>query len=79
MRTTIRLDDQVLADAKENATRTGTTLSALIEDSLRRTLFGRGRLRRRDVPELPTFRGDGLQPGSELDNSASLLALADTE
>jgi predicted transcriptional regulator len=74
MRTTIRLDDDLLVRAKRAAVERGTTLTALIEDALRRALAP-------DVPEarpplaLPTFRGDGLQPGVDLDDTASLLDL----
>jgi predicted transcriptional regulator len=74
MRTTIRLDDDLLVRAKRAAVERGTTLTALIEEALRRALAP-------DVPEprrplaLPTFRGDGLQPGVDLDDTASLLDL----
>jgi hypothetical protein len=78
MRTTIRLDDGLLAQAKELATRTGRTLTKVIEDALREVLA------RRDASEsrkrrarLPTFAGKGLQPGVDLDDSASLIDLMD--
>jgi Arc/MetJ family transcription regulator len=72
MRTTIRLDDDLLARAKRTAAERGTTLTALIEDALRRALApGPGTDRNR--PALPTVRGDGLQPGVDLDDSAALL------
>ena len=73
MRTTIRLDDALLKAAKQHASNTGRTLTAVIEDALRRELA------RRDVeriaPELPTFRGNGTLPGVDLDSNASLLDL----
>ena len=72
MRTTIRLDDHLLLRAKRAAVERGTTLTALIEDALRRVLVSDVQPRR--PPEsLPTFRGDGLQPGVDLDDTASLL------
>jgi hypothetical protein len=79
MRTTIRLDDQLLADAKQLAARTGRTLTAVIEDALRLSLRQhRPRSRRRVV--LPTFKGgNGLQPGVDLDDSAALLDLMESE
>lgn len=76
MRTTIRLDDDLLKRAKRAAVARGTTLTALIEDALRRTLAPEPAVVRRPV-SLPTFRGDGLQPGVDLDDTASLLDLMD--
>lgn len=73
MRTTIRLDDQLMTTAKKVAVETGTTLTALIEESLRERLARRDRPRRKSTFRFPTFKGDGLQPGVDLDDSASLL------
>ena len=73
MRTTIRLDDHLLREAKQFAAQTGRTLTAVIEDALRESL---ARSRKRPLPTraaLPTFRGNGLRPGVDLDDSASLL------
>lgn len=75
MRTTIRLDDHLLAAAKRHAAETGRTLTALVADALRETLARRARPARRRRVRLPTFRGRGLQPGVDLDNSAALLDL----
>lgn len=74
MRTTIRLDDDLLRRAKRAAVERGTTLTALIEDALRRVLVAEVQPRHAAV-SLPTFRGDGLQPGADLDDTASLLDL----
>lgn len=76
MRTTIRLDDDLLRAAKRAAVERGTTLTAVIEDALRRALAP-GAVASHEEVELPTFRGDGLQPGVDLDDSASLLDLMD--
>jgi len=73
MRTTIRLDPQLLAEAKQLAARTGRTLTAVIEDALRQALAATRRPRKTRGPALPTFRGDGLQPGVDLDDTAALL------
>jgi Arc/MetJ family transcription regulator len=72
MRTTIRLDDDLLARAKRAAAERGTTLTALIEDALRRALAPRSGADR-SRPPLPTVRGDGLQSGVDLDDTAALL------
>ena len=75
-RTTIRVDEHILREAKELAAKTGRTLTAVIEDSLRQTL-ARGRDEPRKPVELPTYGGGGLQPGVDLDDSAELWDLLD--
>jgi hypothetical protein len=75
MRTTIRIDDKLLAEAKARAATSGRTLNAVVEDALREVLARRpskGGDRRVD---LPTFGGGRLLPGVDLDDSAALLAL----
>lgn len=77
MRTTVRLDDDLLRQAKALAARTGRTLTAVIEDGLREAL-GRHRRRQEQPPvALPTFRGKGLRPGVDLDDTAGLLDILD--
>jgi hypothetical protein len=79
MRTTIRLDDGLLADAKALAARSGRTLTAVIEDALREALArSRGRSRTRDVLPLSSHSG-GLQPGVDLDDTAALLDLMESD
>ena len=76
MRTTVTLDDALLAEAKELAARTGRSVSVVIEDALRQALAQRsddGGTR----PDLPAYAGDGLQPGVDLDDTAALLDLID--
>jgi hypothetical protein len=73
MRTTVRLDDDLLRQTRALAAETGRTLTAVIEDALREAL-ARQRVRRgRSRIALPTFKGQGLQPGVDLDDSAGLL------
>lgn len=76
MRTTIRLDDALLADAKAVAARTGRTLTAVIEDALRESLARSPEGPRADRP-LPVYDGDGLVPGIDLDDTAGLLSVMD--
>ena len=76
MRTTIRLADPLLREAKREAARSGMTLTAMIEEALRERLartasFAEPRPRVR----LKTFRGRGLCAGVDLDDSAALLDL----
>lgn len=73
MRTTIKIDDQLLAEAKARAVRSGRTLNALIEDALRAALSRRDSDHGRRRVELPTFPGSRLLPGVDLDDSAALL------
>jgi len=75
MRTTIRLDDRLLRLAKQRAAERGKTLNAVIEEALRASLAARPASSERVPIELPSFRGNGLQPGVDLDDSATLLDL----
>jgi hypothetical protein len=77
MRTTIRLDEQLLTAAKELAVRSRRTLTAVIEDALREAIArARGPAARSRV-RLPTYRGRGLRPGVDLDAGADLRDLMD--
>jgi len=78
MRTTINLDDDLLAAMKRLAQEQGSTLTAVIEDALRERLARRASQQR--VAEqftLHTFTGNGLLPGVDLDDSADLRELMD--
>ena len=78
MRTTVRLDDDLLSRAKQVAAATGRTLNAVIEDALRQALSGSAREGGLEPPKPTTFRGEGLQPGVDLDDSAALLEVMDS-
>jgi hypothetical protein len=72
-RTTLRLNDNLLVEAKKLAASTGRTLTAVIEDALRAALARHGQPRPRRRPTLTTFKGRGLLPGVDLDDTAALL------
>jgi hypothetical protein len=72
MRTTIRLDDHLLTQAKRLAAERRKTLTSLIEDALRQVLAERKLARTRRRVRLPVFGGK-LKTGIDLDDSASLL------
>ncbi|MEZ5330566.1 MAG: ribbon-helix-helix protein, CopG family [Thermoanaerobaculia bacterium] len=74
MRTTVRLPDELLRDAKRLAQQSDRTLTTVIETALRQ-LLDQERRAQRPRPPLPTFKGRGLQAGVDLDDSAALLAL----
>ncbi len=77
MRTTIKIDDRLLAEAKARAANSGRTLNAVVEDALRETFARRAGGKDRSRPKLPFFRGSRLAPGADLDDGASLLDLMD--
>ncbi len=73
MRTTIRLNDDLLAEAKQAAIRSGRTLTAVIEDALRQALRpAQPKAKRRRIRLASSGEG-WVRPGVNLDNSAQLL------
>lgn len=75
MRTTLRIDDQLLAEAKKWAAQTNRTLTAVIEDALREALGKRQVAAKRGHVLLTTVGGNGLREGVDIDHSAELLDL----
>jgi metal-responsive CopG/Arc/MetJ family transcriptional regulator len=57
MKTTLNIDDTVMAELKREAARQGRTMSELVETALR--LLLRSQRRRETIPPLPTFRSGG--------------------
>ena len=74
MRTTLRLDDELLEAAKAYAKQRGETLTAVFHRALREYL-ARSSAAAEVGPPLPTYRGRGLQPGVDLDDAAALEEL----
>lgn len=76
MRTTIRLDDGLLDQARQEARRRGETLTALIEEGLRRELARSKTDGARPKVILPVsdYTG-GLMPGVDITNNAALLEI----
>lgn len=73
MRTTVRLDPNLLTLAKQFALDTKRTLTSVIEDALRQLLTKRHARAHHTKIQLETVRGRGVRPGIDLDNTASLL------
>ena len=71
MRTTVRLPDTLMRAAKRRAQETGRTLTQLLEDAVRAELMQSTRPLRVAEP-LPTYRGQGLQPGVDLSDASAL-------
>jgi hypothetical protein len=78
MRTTIRIDEQWLREAKAQAARSGKSLTEMIEDALREALSRQPKNESRNPVKLVTVGGKGLFPGVDLDDSASLLDVMET-
>jgi hypothetical protein len=77
MRTTVRLNDALLQQARKEATRRGVTLTSLLEEGLRLALLKPAPKKRPRI-ELPvSTKTGGLLPGVDLSNSAALLDLMD--
>ena len=77
MRTTVNVDDHLLAAARDRARARGVTLGAVIEDALRREIASElaPPTVRTLVPLLPG-RG-GLLPGVSIDSNREILELLD--
>lgn len=74
--TTIRIDDELLAQAKAFAARQHRTLNSVVEDALREILLRHETAKERRRVELPIFSGDpGFQPW--VDPSLDIKHIAD--
>lgn len=74
MRTTVRLNDALLAQVKQEAARRGETLTALIEQGLRLVLTRAHEPKHRRRVTLPTCRATGgVLPGIDLDDTSAVL------
>lgn len=75
MRTTLSIDDHLLAEAKERAHRRGQTLGQLVEDAIRREL---GTAVEGERPPVPVLKGGtGPRPGLDLNSNRALLEALD--
>jgi len=57
MKTTLNIDDTVMAELKREAARQGRTMSEMVETALR--LLLRSQRKREAIPALPVFRSGG--------------------
>jgi hypothetical protein len=79
-RTTVRLPDELMRRAKQKAAADGISLTALVEEALRRIVGerrGRPTAPRTPLP-ISTAKG-GLMPGINLDSMAELQEMDDLE
>jgi len=78
MRTTVRLDDDLVAEAKMFAVRQRRTLTSVIEEALRR-LLQQSADSAEGGGDLPVSRRPGwVLPGVDLDDSAALHDVMDS-
>jgi hypothetical protein len=76
MRTTVRLDDRLLEQAKKEAARQGKTLTAFMDEAIRHALAKPVERRPRKRVHLPVSRSTGgTLPGVDLNDSAALLEI----
>lgn len=73
MRTTVDVPADLLREAKARAARSGRTLGQVVADALRASFARPAASGGEPAPRIVTFRGGGLQPGVDLDDSAALL------
>lgn len=59
MKTTLNIDDTVMAQLKREAARQGRTMSELVETALR--MLFRSPKKKETLPPLPTFRSGGAK------------------
>lgn len=79
MKTTLDIDDELLARAKAASAREKKTLTALIEEGLRLRLRRRPAATRKRAP-LPVFAGrGGLVAGIDPTSNRSMLAATDDD
>jgi hypothetical protein len=79
MRTTLTIDDHVMAEYRRVAAETHRTLSSVIQDALQETLVRRRGGARQQPLQLPVIGGGGFQPGVDLDDNARTLELLERE
>ena len=73
MRTTVDLDDELLAQLKARAAEQRRSMTSLVEDAIRQMLARSERPAKRRRIRLKTVGGDGVMPGVDLSDNAALL------
>lgn len=80
VKTTLDIDDALLASAKAFAVRERTSVTRLIEEGLRLRLRGEAALARGARPRIPVFRGrGGLVRGLDPASNRAMLEAADDD
>lgn len=79
MRTTVRIDDHLLEQARALALRTRRSLGDVVDDALRVLLAVAGERAAASSVVLPTAGGSGLQPGVDVEDKEALAALLEDD
>jgi hypothetical protein len=79
MRTTVRLDDELIKEAKVRAAEQGITLTQLIDESLRERLAPRSRPKKGGPFRLRSYGEGGTLQGIDLDDNRAVRDLMDNE
>jgi hypothetical protein len=79
MRTTVTLADDLLAEAKERAARSGRTVSEVLEDAVRIGFERHAAAERQEIHLVTDPTPGVLLPGVDLNNNAALLDLMESE
>jgi hypothetical protein len=81
MKTTLNIDDKLLAEAKSRAAQERSTLTRLIEEGLALRLRpAEAGVKQARPPSIPVFtRGGGLLPGIDGSSNRSMLDAADAD
>ena len=78
MRTTIKLDDELLKQLKAVALESRRTMNEVVEDACREFIYRRKVVRSRPRVKLTISYGEGgVFPGIDINNSAALLDIMD--
>ncbi|HEX6456529.1 MAG TPA: hypothetical protein VF009_08430 [Solirubrobacterales bacterium] len=75
----MRLDDELLKEAKVRAAQQGITLTQLIDESLRERLSARSQPRNSQPFRLRSYGKGGTRPGVNLDDNRALRDLMDED
>ena len=79
MRTTVRLEDSLLREAKLRAAEQGITLTKLIDESLRERLSAQPQPQKVRRFRLRSFGKGGIRPGVNLDDNRAVRDLMDED
>jgi hypothetical protein len=79
MRTTIRIEDDLLREAKIRAAEQGITLTQLINEALRQRLSAQSPNQGVNPFRLRSYGKDGLRPGVSLDDNRAVGDLLDED
>jgi len=77
MRTTVSIDDHLLASAKARARELGKSLGGVIEEAIQLLLTDASRKPEPFNP--PTFKGTGVRPGVDLNSNRAMQDLLDED